>query len=108
MLRSISIDGVPGATATYTSTDVAQTLPAAVTTIAGRTIVGFLMTVETNPVSIAFGGAIPTQGASPLRHLLSAGDTLKVSGSQVATTFRYISAGAGNASTLQITPFYTS
>jgi len=107
MLRSIPVDGAPGLTARYTSTDVAQTLPAAVVTVAGKIAVGLDLTVEDNPVRIAFGGAVPSQGATPLGHLMLAGTSIRVYGSQVISTFRYISANAVTPGILQITVYYT-
>jgi hypothetical protein len=107
MLREIPIDGTPGPTLRYLSTNVAQSLPAVVTTIAGKITVGFLATVETNAVRFAIGGTVPTQGASPVGHALNVGDCLRLMGSTVVTTFQYISATAGASGVLQLTPFYT-
>jgi len=107
MLRSVTIDGVPGATARYVTSDIAQSLPAAIVTVAGRTALGALITCEANPVRIGLGGATPTQGASSLGHLLNPGDVYRVAGSQMLSTLKYISASAANAGVLQITPLYT-
>ena len=107
MLRVVLIDGVPGATARYTSTDLAQSLPAAVITVAGKTAVGIEVSVETQSVRVGFGGATLTQGASGVGHLLPSGTIQKYFGSQVMSTFRYISAANGVHGALVITPFYT-
>jgi len=107
MLRVVPIDGVPGATARYTSTNAAQSLPAAVITVAGKTALGIEVSVETQSVRVGFGGAVLTQGASGLGHLLTVGTIKRYYGSQVMSTFQYISAVINVHGDLVITPFYT-
>ena len=109
MQRVTIVDGTPGATAKYVASDVAQSLPAAVTAVAGRISLGVLITVELYAVRIAFGNAVPTQGSSPdLGHVLNPGDIMKITGSTLLSTLQYINANNGENSVLQITPLYMS
>lgn len=105
-LKMIQFDGSPGVTTTLTSSDTAQSLSAAILTVSGRTCKGMIMTIETNPVRIAFGAA-PTQGSTPdLGHVLDVGSTARFYGEDIASDFQYISANAGNAGYIQLTPLY--
>ncbi len=106
-LKMIQFDGTPEETVTLTSSDVAQALSASILSNAGRTCKGMLITVETNPVRIALGGATPTQGSTPdLGHVLDVGSTARFYGEMMAAGFKYISANSGNAGYIQLTPLY--
>lgn len=105
MIQLMSVDGTPDATQTLTSSDTSTSFSASLLTISGRAAQGAIITTETNPIRIAFD-TDPTQGASPVGHLLAVGSYMRLSGEDLMTGFHYISAISGNHGTLQVTPLY--
>jgi hypothetical protein len=105
-LKFIQFEGTPDDTLRLVGSDAAQALSSTVLTVAGRTCKGAIITVEDNPIRIAFGGATPTQGASSLGHLLNVGDVMRVYGEGMMQDFKYINANNGNNSVMQLTPLY--
>jgi hypothetical protein len=99
--------GEPDDTFVMTSTDAAQALAAAVLTVGGRSCKAVMVTVESNPVKFAFGGATPVFGAGLLGHVVQkdAAPVFFVGTSMIAT-LKFVSAATGAAGKVQFTPFY--
>lgn len=96
-----------GPTFRVASSDTAQTITSTyITDPEGFQAVRALVTVESNNVRIAFGGTVPTQGATPVGHVVSAGQTLIIDNPTDLATFRFINATASSNGVLQITPGY--
>jgi hypothetical protein len=105
MIQVMSVDGNPGATQTLTSSDTSTAFSSSLLTVAGRAAQGAIITVETNPVKIAFG-ADPVQGAGNLGHILDVGAFIRLSGPDLMENFRYISSIGSAHGKLQVTPLY--
>lgn len=93
-----------GETYTYTTTDTAALLATAALKANDKTAVGVFLTVETNSIRIAFGGAVPTQAG--LGHLILAGESFRLPDGVSARSLQIISASAGQAAEVQITPIF--
>lgn len=107
MLPVFAMLGEADDTFTLTSTDAAQSLSASVLTVAGKSCKALMLTVETQPVKIAMGGAIPISGAGALGHVIQKDSTpVYIVGTYAVSTFKYISAVGGSAGKIQVTPFY--
>ena len=107
MIKTMSFHGVPGTSYRVASTDAAQSVSSSVLTSAGRTLQGIMLTVDSNPVRIAFGTA-PTQGTTGTGHTLQK-DQLPVllHGADLCEDLQFISATNSTAGGLQITPLYS-
>lgn len=104
MKNVFSMDGVPGATFTQTSSDAAAALTAAnlVTSDGGRAI-GVLITCETNDVRFAMAA---TPVADGLGHILASGNSIYLANSGAIKNFKFVSAAAGVAGVIMVTPFF--
>jgi len=91
--------GVPGQTERIAANDSVQSLP---TSMEGA--VAVLITCEENDIRFALGGTEPTQGASPVGHLLAAGQSIRLTNPEQVSTFRFINATSGQNGVLQVTP----
>lgn len=104
MDKIIAMTGNPTATARIAATDAAQNFTAAQVENVSKSVVGALITCEDNAVRFALGtGGAPTQGASPVGHLLSPGGSVKLSNSHQVKTFSFINAVNGSDGALQVT-----
>lgn len=107
MIKVQPFFGVPGSTYRVASTDTAQSIADAVITDAGRTMQGVILSVDTNPVRIAFG--TPTQGATGVGHTLQKDqDPIILHGADLCDDLQFISATNSTAGGLQITPLYST
>ncbi len=107
MLPVFIMYGEPDDTFLLTSSDTATALSAAVLTVGGKPCKALMITVETNPVKFATGGATPIQGAGLLGHVLQKDSApVYIVGTAAVSGFKYISATSGNHGKMSITPFY--
>jgi len=107
MIKTMPFMGVPGTTYRVASTDAAQTIAASIITSTGRTLQGVILSVDTNPVRIAFG--TPTQGTTGTGHTLQKDqDPIILHGADLCDDLQFISATASTAGGLQITPLYST
>lgn len=119
MLPVFSFLGEPGETFNMTSSDEAQSLPAAVLTVAGKRCKAVMITTEDEAIVIAFGGAIPTQWEGDFETAPTVGHTLWVvlgflpliaasifAGTSMVATLKFISATPETPAVVAITPFY--
>lgn len=107
MIRTFNMLGRPGDTFKLTSTATAQALAAAVLTDGGRLLCGLMITVDTNDVKIALGGATPVLGAGGLGHILKKDlPPIYIVGESACSSFMYITAVGTAHGDLQITPYY--
>ena len=102
MLQMIQFDGRPGNTIKLVSDDIAQDFDSEVLSSAGYSMKGAIITVEANPVRIAFGAL----ASLTIGHLLNVGDSFRIFGNSMVGGLSYISANEGNAGILQVTPLY--
>ena len=105
------VGGRAGTTLRAASTDTAQNmkddiLTAVWTDSRGRTISRCVITCENNPVRFAFG-TDAVQSGTPLGHILYVGQSLAIESPGTLANMSIISAGAGLAGVLMITPEYT-
>lgn len=108
MIRTFNMLGRPNDTFTLLSTAVAQALAAAKLTDGGRSLCAMIITVDTNDVKVAFGGAVPVLGAGGLGHVLKKDlPPVEIVGESACSSFLYITALGVAHGNLQITPFYT-
>jgi len=97
------IDGFSGPTFSMTSSNTAQSIAASKLTLDARSLIGMLVSVDTNNIRGAFGG---TAATTLLGHMIYAGGSIQIKGKQNAKTFSFISAVAGAHGVLHITPYY--
>ena len=106
----VALNGRPGVTFRQVTTDTVAGFPTSTDTLAvgssTRAVVGAVVTVEDNNVRYGLGGAIPSQGASQLGHLVYAGGGTVLRSRKAYKTFLILSDVAGAAGVLQVTPFY--
>lgn len=108
MIKTMPFLGVPGDSYRVASTDAAQSVSSSVLEDAGRTLQGLILSVDTNPVRIAFSTA-PTQGASGIGHTLQKDqDPIILHGANLCEDLQFISATASTHGGLQITPLYST
>ena len=108
MIRTFNMLGRPNDSFQLTSTAVAQALAAAKLTDGGRNLCAMMITVETNDVKVALGGATPILGAAGLGHVLKKDLPPEyIVGESACSSFMYITAVGVAHGVLQITPFYT-
>jgi hypothetical protein len=103
------VDKKPGNTYTVDSTNVATGITAGVL-IDGSlgAIKGIFISVEANPIRIAYGVAPIQDGVGVLGHIVKADGVLKISSNEAITAFKYISKVADAHATLMITPIYAT
>lgn len=107
MKYNFEIQGVTDETTRVAVTDAAQNLDAALYTNANnKPAVAVLITCETQAIRFCFGGAIPTQGAAGLGHILYVGQSLRLSGARAVRTFQFINHTNGSNAFMQVTPEY--
>jgi hypothetical protein len=88
-----------------TSTDAAQALTAAsVLGSGGNPAIGALITCQTNDIRFIMGGATPV--VDGLGHVLATGQNIYLDSGNAVKTFRFLSASAGAAGVIMITPFF--
>ena len=85
------------------STNTAQSLPAAITFVAGERVLGALITFETNNIRIAFDST-PTQAG--LGHLMTSNHVLELTSGDKVMALKFISAVADTHGAMQVTLFY--
>lgn len=107
MIKTMPFLGVPGSTFRTASTDAAQSVSASVLENAGRTLQGMIISVDSQPVRIAFGVA-PTQGASGIGHTIAVtADPIIIHGADLCEDLKFISATASTHGAIHITPLYS-
>lgn len=107
MLKVMNYLGTPGDTIKLTSSDTATALSASVITNAGRAMQGMIITVDTNPIKIAFNGVSPVQAATNVGHILAKDSApLIIQGADLCSTMKYISSTSGNVGYMYLTPLY--
>ena len=105
MRQAFQMDGVPGATFTQTSTNVAAVLTAAnLLSSNGNRAISVLITCETNDVKFCLGDAVPV--SSGLGHILAVEQSILLTNSGAISGLQIISAVAGAHGVLMITPFF--
>ena len=108
MIRTFNMLGRPNDTFKLLSTAVAQSLAAAKLIDGGRNLCAMIITVDTNDVKIAMGGAVPVLGTGGLGHVLKKDlPPETIVGESACSSFQYITAVGVAHGNLQITPFYT-
>lgn len=95
--------GFPTATVRIVSGDAADDFPTAYLVNGTRRVMAATITIEGNNMRYAFGGAVPTNGANPLGHLIYVGQGLRVENPQALVGFQYVNAVAGNNAVMQVT-----
>ena len=101
------IDGIPGTTTEVLSEDTAKGLPSGILTDAsGNPCETVLITVEDNPIRYAHNVNPVSDGAGELGHRVAASGIIKLHNSADVTTFTFISATAGSAAKLFVTPYF--
>ena len=109
MIKTMNFMGVPGPTTRTASTDTAQSISASVITSSGRTMQGMILSVDSQPIRIAFGGTAPTQGATGIGHTLQKDlDPVIIMGADLCDTMQFISATNSTHGGLHITPLYAT
>ncbi|MEM5787381.1 MAG: hypothetical protein AAGU11_08690 [Syntrophobacteraceae bacterium] len=102
------VGGVPGPSKVVDSSDVATLLTALATTgvvDGNRKARGAIISVEGNPIRIAFGGISPTAGAlgsGAVGIYLNIGDSMAIDSPEKVATARIISANAGAHAKIQV------
>lgn len=109
----VIMEGVASATIKQLSTDesaalVITELGTAPSLFGGqRAVTGAKITVETNSIRMAFGGATAVKtGATQIGHLFIAGTVIEIRDGATLRAIRIVSAVADNHGSLQITPYY--
>ena len=105
------VGGRAGTTLRATTTDASQNMKDDILTAVwqdsrGRTISRCVITCENNPIRFAFG-TNAVQSGTPLGHILYVGQSLAIESPGTLANMEIISAGAGFAGVLMITPEYT-
>lgn len=117
MFEKLSMSGAARPTVKFAGADTAALLSSKATIEWSRTgsgaalseteiAKGAWLTVETNGIRIAFGGAVPTSGADGLGHLLTTGDSLFIDSRAMLKTCQIINSTAGSNALVQVTLFY--
>lgn len=107
-ILTLAMGGVPYGPVVVAGTNANQTLPAAILSNNSRSAIRVVITCETNPIRYAFGGIIPTSGASGTGHILAANESLVIGHPGGITTFRFINHTANSNAALQITGEYAA
>lgn len=103
MPTTILFEGTPSETFSMAVGDVAAGIPAEKLESLGRRVKSGIVTVEDQPVRIAFGGAVPTSGPDGVGHYQVAGSSIELRNYAAVSTFRVINYLAGNDASLRIT-----
>ncbi len=109
--RTIIItNGISGITQRVAATDTVQVLGTAATlTLAANTSksrIGVLITVETNPIRLAFGADAVQTGGSEVGHVIAAGESFYISNGYEAINASFINMNAQANGILQVTPYF--
>ncbi len=102
MKYATELGGIPAETEQIVATDVAQQFTAAQHTIGGKAAISVLVTCEIKGIRFCLGGSTPTQGYNGLGHILSPGESIKLTNPKTIQTFSFINQNNGEDATLQV------
>lgn len=97
------LEASPRSTTRVVSSNDVQILPAEVTGPDGVKASFVFISIEDNPVRVAFGGDEPGRGGSPVGHFLEAGDAVVLSSWSAIRSFRFTNAVQDSDAVLQVT-----
>jgi len=97
------IDGYPSRTISITTTDVAQSIPAAELRYNGAPVIGALVSCEDENVRFTVGDATP-DAATQVGHIIqNEWEWVRLHGSKAVRTFQFVSAALQTAGIIHIT-----
>jgi len=103
-------NGIPGVTQRIASSDTSQRLSTiatlTLTADTTKTCTGVLITVETNPIRIAFSTAAVQTVGSEVGHPVGSGSSYFISGGNEAINAYFINQTNGSNGILQVTPYF--
>jgi hypothetical protein len=104
MILLNNFSGYSSRTVRYIATDVAQVFTLAdYTSASGLLASSATISCEDNDVRFALGGAIPTQGAGALGHVLEPRRECTLGDPSEITSFRFINRVNGSVGVIQVT-----